>query len=42
MSNNFRGRQLIITTKHNKHQVIAPMLETLLGVKCVLHSDSLK
>jgi hypothetical protein len=38
MSNIFQGRQLIITTKHNKYQVIAPVLERILGVKCVLHS----
>jgi len=38
MQSIFQGRQLIITTKHEKHLVIAPVLERLLGVSCVLHS----
>ena len=30
----FEGRRLIIATKHNKEQVIAPLLEEALGVNC--------
>ncbi|WP_296317791.1 DUF6671 family protein [Winogradskyella sp. UBA3174] len=30
----FKGRRLIIATKHNKEQVIAPLLEDALGVTC--------
>jgi hypothetical protein len=30
----FQGRQLIIATKHNKEQVIKPLLENQLGVQC--------
>ncbi|PSL03785.1 DUF6671 family protein [Cecembia rubra] len=39
MSNYFHGRHLIITSKHEKQRVIAPVLERLLGVKCVLNLD---
>lgn len=30
----FNGRKLLIATKHNKEQVIAPVFESTLGVKC--------
>jgi len=30
----FKGRNLIIATKHEKEKVIAPILEKILGVKC--------
>jgi hypothetical protein len=30
----FNGRKLLIATKHNKEQVIAPILEEGLGVHC--------
>jgi hypothetical protein len=39
MQSIFHGRQLIITTKHEKHHAIAPVLERLLGVSCVLSSE---
>ena len=32
----FRGRTLLIATKHQKEKVIAPLMEGLLGVKCVV------
>ncbi|MFD2514608.1 DUF6671 family protein [Pontibacter locisalis] len=32
----FRGRKLLIATKHQKEQVIAPVLEKALGVSCVV------
>ena len=31
----FSGRNLVIATKHNKERVIAPLLESALGVTCV-------
>lgn len=36
MSNNnfFKGRRLLIATKHKKERVIAPILEKELGVNC--------
>jgi len=30
----FKGRKIIIATKHQKEKVIAPILEKILGVKC--------
>lgn len=38
----FAGRNLLIATKHEKEKVIAPVLESLLGVKCVVdtHFDT--
>ena len=35
----FKGRDLIIATKHKKEKVIAPILESQLGVKCFVTSD---
>jgi hypothetical protein len=35
----FKGRNLLIATKHEKEKVIAPILERELGVKCFLTSD---
>jgi hypothetical protein len=35
----FRNRTLVIATKHGKEQVIAPVLEEKLGVKCILPSN---
>ncbi len=32
----FRGRKLVIATKHHKEQVIAPLLEAALGVSCIV------
>lgn len=32
----FRGRNLLIVTKHDKEKVIAPVLEKALGVNCIL------
>lgn len=32
----FSGRKLLIATQHQKEQVIAPLLETALGVRCVV------
>ena len=32
----FKGRKLLIATKHEKQKVIAPILETELGVKCFI------
>jgi len=34
--NIFDGRKLLIATKHQKEQVIAPILEEALGVHCVV------
>lgn len=31
----FKGRKLVIATKHGKEKVIAPILEKKLGVKCI-------
>lgn len=38
----FKGRDLVIATKHNKEKVIAPILERELGVKCFVseHLDT--
>ena len=36
----FEGRTLVIATMHQKEKVIAPLLETKLGVKCIV-SDQL-
>lgn len=40
--NLFKGRNLLIATKHQKEQVIAPILEKELGVKCftIPHFDT--
>ena len=35
----FKGRKLVIATKHQKEKVIAPILEKELGVKCFLVED---
>lgn len=35
----FKGRNLLIATKHEKEKVIAPILEKELGVKCFVTSD---
>ena len=35
----FKGRKLVIATKHNKEIVIAPVLEEYLGVDCFVPSD---
>ncbi|MBC5993683.1 DUF6671 family protein [Pontibacter cellulosilyticus] len=35
----FRGRNLLIATKHEKEKVIAPLLEEALGVSCVVASQ---
>ena len=35
----FEDRNLIIATKHKKEDVIAPILEKELGVKCFVSSD---
>jgi hypothetical protein len=35
----FKGRTLIIATKHKKEKVIAPILEKELGVKCIVLPD---
>lgn len=35
----FKGRNLLIATKHEKEKVIAPILEKELGVKCFLASQ---
>ena len=32
----FEGRTLVIATMHKKEQILAPILETGLGVKCIL------
>ena len=31
----FKGRNLLIATMHKKETVIAPVLEKMLGVKCI-------
>jgi hypothetical protein len=33
----FKGRRLLIATKHGKEQVLAPLLEEALGVSCFTH-----
>lgn len=35
----FKGRNLLIATKHEKEKVIAPILEKELGVKCVVATN---
>jgi hypothetical protein len=35
----FRGRRLVIATKHNKENVIAPLIEDYLGVECFVPTD---
>ena len=35
----FKGRQLVIATKHGKEKVIAPILEKEFGVKCLVALD---
>ena len=35
----FKGRNLIIATKHGKEKVIAPIVEKELGVKCFVTKD---
>jgi len=35
----FRGRNLVIATKHEKEKVIAPILESALGVNCFIAKD---
>ena len=35
----FKGRKLVIATKHEKEKVIAPILEKELGVKCFVAPD---
>ena len=35
----FKGRKIIIATKHKKEKVIAPLLEKKLGLKCVIPAD---
>ena len=35
----FKGRKLVIATKHEKEKVIAPILEKELGVKCFVTPD---
>lgn len=35
----FRDRDLVIATKHQKENVIAPVLEKMLGVRCMVPSD---
>ena len=35
----FKGRNLLIATKHHKEKVMAPILEKELGVKCFLTSE---
>lgn len=35
----FKGRKLLIATKHGKEKVIAPILENKLGVKCFVSND---
>ncbi|MGY6744521.1 MAG: DUF6671 family protein [Cecembia sp.] len=37
--NVFQGRQLVITTKHGKGAVLAPILERLLGVHTIVYED---
>ncbi|MCY7421406.1 MAG: hypothetical protein LH478_06635 [Chitinophagaceae bacterium] len=33
----FKGRELVIATKHEKEKVIAPLLEQALGVTCIIN-----
>ncbi len=35
----FKGRTLLIATKHRKEQVISPILEEALGVKCIVSEN---
>ncbi|WP_026463568.1 DUF6671 family protein [Adhaeribacter aquaticus] len=35
----FSGRELVIATKHHKEQVMAPLLEQALGVKCIVPAN---
>ncbi|MGB0932941.1 MAG: DUF6671 family protein [Lishizhenia sp.] len=35
----FQGRTIVIATQHKKESVIAPILETELGLKCILPED---
>ena len=35
----FDGRKLVIATKHKKENVIAPLLEQYLSVKCIVPED---
>ena len=35
----FKGRNLLIATKHKKEEVIGPILEKNLGVKCIVSSN---
>ncbi len=37
--NQFKGRQLIIATKHKKERVIAPPLEKAIGVRCFVDEN---
>lgn len=39
MSVSFRGRKLLIATKHHKEAVIAPALEKSLGVRCIVSAN---
>lgn len=33
----FKGRRLVIATKHKKEEILAPLLEMELGVKCIVN-----
>lgn len=35
----FRGRELLIATKHHKEKVIAPLFEQALGVSCIIDAS---
>lgn len=35
----FKGRKLLIATKHGKEKVLAPLLESSLGVTCIVPGD---
>jgi hypothetical protein len=35
----FKGRKLVIATKHGKEEVIAPLMRKTLGVRCLVPSD---
>lgn len=39
MSHWFAGRRLVVATNHQKERVIAPMVESALGVRCLLPDD---
>ncbi|RIV24069.1 hypothetical protein DYU11_10025 [Fibrisoma montanum] len=39
MSHWFAGRRLVVATKHQKERVIAPLVESALGVRCLLPDD---